>query len=193
MRCLSLLFSCVCHCPWAVESPAWGSSLHHWLSGGGRLSPSEGLSSIPVKLHITNFTAGSKRHHLHCFHLSRFETKMMPFLCQHWWQWRRARSHSRGKLYRKKLEVPRFFCFLCLPVQLWDENLCSADKHAGSFAHVMGGAGDNGATVLQRTLLSWILICRFLERSVWVSSVKTGVFCFKVDVLVIIPAFTCAW
>lgn len=33
--CLSPLFCRVCHCPWAVESPAWGSSLHHWLSGEG--------------------------------------------------------------------------------------------------------------------------------------------------------------
>lgn len=64
-----------------------------------------------VKLHLTNFTAGSKSHHLHCFNLSRFETKMMPFLWQHCWEcW----SHGRGKLYRKSLNYPGFSAsFVC--------------------------------------------------------------------------------
>lgn len=144
-----------------------------------------------VKLHITNFTAGSKSHHLHCFNLSRLETKMMPFIWQQWWQWRQAGSHYRGKLYRKSLKYPGFSAsFVCLcgfgmRTCVLQINMQAALLTWWVALVTMG--------LLSCNTLSWILICHFLERSIWVSSVKTGVSCFKIDVLVIIPAFTCAW
>lgn len=196
MWCLSPLFCRVCHCPWAVESPAWGSSLHHWLSGEGGWAHVR--DDLRFRWGCTSQTSQQAAKATICIAL------IYP-------DWRLTWCPSFGstgdsevrlettveanyiKKKKKSWSTQVLSCFLCLPVQFWDEKLCSADKHAGSFAHVTGGTGDNGATVLQHTLLSWDSYLLFFGKVCLRLSVKTGVLCFKIDVLVTIPAFTCAW
>ena len=193
--CGALALSSPSACPWAVESPAWGSSLHRWLSEAWI---EEGWCSVirdtgeAVPLQTSQQTAKATIYSaLICLDLS---LRWCPSLISAGDSEDRLEAMVEANTYIEKAWSTQLFL---LPLSAcavfgWKLAFFSLQINMQLYSCDRWPRRQWGYCPAC-TLLGWILVRHFLEGSVWVSSVKVGVSHFKIDALVKIPACTCAW